>query len=350
MKSIEDRGRQAADALVTAFQRRSSLRSASQKSAEQVEIERLKHERELIIAEREAAHQQILRAAEFCGHVRDQALEHQERMKNEAQVLCQHVARERQELLSSCNRKAEETVNMLRSQLEAEKANVAAAVERQLLSEREKMARDLQAQQEVSLGGIRTEFEKAQHEIDGLRSQAEAAERERDASMQQLAAERIRTSQMQTHGSQVVFERDTLSAQFLDLARHAAASGACQDIQWTGNREPEGFSDFVERVQASSDGEINAVPPFANQQSSAPPGLFNVENVANIVPAPQTPERRPKASSSSPMFGKLFENLFGNSRGRGGGNETSNGAHSIPDGVEGSPYSRSGRSDRNPRM
>eukprot|EP00971_Amphidinium_carterae_P308793 6135899-Amphidinium_carterae.1 len=69
-------------------------------------------------------------------------------MMGEAHQLCQHVANERRELLSSCNRKAEETVNMLRSQLEAEKANVEHVVERQLQSEREKMARDLQAQQE----------------------------------------------------------------------------------------------------------------------------------------------------------------------------------------------------------
>eukprot|EP00971_Amphidinium_carterae_P084023 1663090-Amphidinium_carterae.1 len=64
------------------------------------------------------------------------------------------------------------------------------------------MARDLQAQQEVSLGQIRAEFERAQQEIEGLRSHVDAAERERDTSMQQLAAERIRTSQMQTHGAQ----------------------------------------------------------------------------------------------------------------------------------------------------
>eukprot|EP00971_Amphidinium_carterae_P024576 484527-Amphidinium_carterae.1 len=61
-------------------------------------------------------------------------------MKSEAQHLCQHVANERHELLSSCNRKAEETVNMLESQLEAEKANVENVVNRQLHSEREKMA------------------------------------------------------------------------------------------------------------------------------------------------------------------------------------------------------------------
>eukprot|EP00971_Amphidinium_carterae_P076786 1516926-Amphidinium_carterae.1 len=100
---------------------------------------------------------------------------------------------------------------MLRSQLEAEKANVEAVVKRQLHSKREKMVRDLQAQQEVSIGQIRTEFEKAQREIDELRSQLDSTEREQDTSMQQLAAERIRTSQMQTHGTQLLFERDALT-------------------------------------------------------------------------------------------------------------------------------------------
>eukprot|EP00971_Amphidinium_carterae_P269067 5337866-Amphidinium_carterae.1 len=66
MKSIEDRGRQAADALATAFRRRASLRSSDQKSAEQVEIEKLRHERDLIISERNAAYTQIHRAAAFC--------------------------------------------------------------------------------------------------------------------------------------------------------------------------------------------------------------------------------------------------------------------------------------------
>eukprot|EP00971_Amphidinium_carterae_P276122 5479435-Amphidinium_carterae.1 len=97
-----------------------------------------------------------------------------------------------------------------------------------------------------------------------------------------------------------MFEKDALTAQFMDLARHAALNGVCQDIHWTGDREPEGFSDFVERVASSVDGEINAIPPFANQQSSAPPGLFDVANAANAVPAPQTPERRPQHSSTSP--------------------------------------------------
>eukprot|EP00971_Amphidinium_carterae_P119168 2360730-Amphidinium_carterae.1 len=60
IKSIKDRGRQAAEALVTAFQRRSSLRSAERKLAEQVGIEKLRHERELILSKRDAAHQQLL--------------------------------------------------------------------------------------------------------------------------------------------------------------------------------------------------------------------------------------------------------------------------------------------------
>eukprot|EP00971_Amphidinium_carterae_P133081 2635176-Amphidinium_carterae.1 len=58
MKSIGDRGREAADILVKAFQKRSALRSATQKSAEAMEIDRLRHERELLMGEREAAQQQ----------------------------------------------------------------------------------------------------------------------------------------------------------------------------------------------------------------------------------------------------------------------------------------------------
>eukprot|EP00971_Amphidinium_carterae_P225979 4482036-Amphidinium_carterae.1 len=47
------------------------------------------------------------------------------------------------------------------------------------------MTRDIQAQQEVTLGQIRAEFEKAQREIDDLRSQLDSTERQRDTSMQQ---------------------------------------------------------------------------------------------------------------------------------------------------------------------
>eukprot|EP00971_Amphidinium_carterae_P117409 2325673-Amphidinium_carterae.1 len=66
IKSIKDRGRQAAEALVTAFRRRTSLRSAEQKSADQLEIEKLKYERDLIVSERDLAHAQLVRAAAFC--------------------------------------------------------------------------------------------------------------------------------------------------------------------------------------------------------------------------------------------------------------------------------------------
>eukprot|EP00971_Amphidinium_carterae_P251490 4992066-Amphidinium_carterae.1 len=83
--------------------------------------------------------------------------------------------------------------------------------------------------------------------------------------MQQLAAERIRTSQMQTHGTQLLFERDALNTQLMDLTRHAALNGACQDIQWSGDKEPE-------------DAGIHVVPPFASQHTSSPPGLFDVVN------------------------------------------------------------------------
>eukprot|EP00971_Amphidinium_carterae_P255182 5065785-Amphidinium_carterae.2 len=138
-----------------------------------MEMEKLRHERDLLVSERDAAHAQLSRAAAFCNQVRTQAQEHQDRMMAEAHQLCQHVANERRELLSSCNRKADETVNMLKSQLEAEKANAEQVVDGQLHSEREKMARDVQAQQDVLLGQARAEFERAQQELDGLRAHAE---------------------------------------------------------------------------------------------------------------------------------------------------------------------------------
>eukprot|EP00971_Amphidinium_carterae_P232601 4615893-Amphidinium_carterae.1 len=149
IKSIGERGRQAADALVSAFQRRSSLRSTDHKSAEALEIEKLRHERDLLMGEREAAQQQLQRSAQFCVQVRAQAMEHQDRIMAEARNLSQHAANERRELLSSCQRKAEETVSMLKSQLEVDKANVEQIVKRQLSSEREKMLREATKQQDV---------------------------------------------------------------------------------------------------------------------------------------------------------------------------------------------------------
>eukprot|EP00971_Amphidinium_carterae_P250228 4967239-Amphidinium_carterae.1 len=88
------------------------------------------------------------------------------------------------------------------------------------------MVQDLQTQQDVLLGQARAEFERAQQELEGLRAHVDAAERERDASMQQLAAEKIRSSQMQTHGAQLLFKKDTLFTQLVDLTRHAALNGA----------------------------------------------------------------------------------------------------------------------------
>eukprot|EP00971_Amphidinium_carterae_P223106 4426985-Amphidinium_carterae.1 len=160
--------------------------------------------------------------------------------------------------------------------------------------------------------------------------------------MQQLAAEKIRSSQMQTHGAQLLFEKDTLFTQLVDLTRHAALNGARQDIQWTGNKEPEGFSVFVEQIPTSADAGIHVVPPFANQRTGAPPGLFDA---VDEVPAPQTPDRRPKHTSSSPMFG-LMASKDG-SKGSGGNRM---GADSTPDRVNSTPHSLSDRSDRNPRM
>eukprot|EP00971_Amphidinium_carterae_P197806 3925677-Amphidinium_carterae.1 len=42
--------------------------------------------------------------------------------------------------------------------------------------------------------------------------------------------------------------------------------------------------------------------------------------------------------------------MIGDQEKRGSGKEKSSGAKSSPDGVDGAPYLRSGRSDRNPRM
>eukprot|EP00971_Amphidinium_carterae_P072398 1432093-Amphidinium_carterae.1 len=87
IKSIVDTGRQAAEALVSDYHRRSSLRSTDQKSAEVLEIEKLKHERDLLMGEREAAQAQLQRAAQFCNQARAQAMEHQNRMISAARNL-----------------------------------------------------------------------------------------------------------------------------------------------------------------------------------------------------------------------------------------------------------------------
>eukprot|EP00971_Amphidinium_carterae_P202855 4025500-Amphidinium_carterae.1 len=210
IKSIEGRGRQAADELVLAFQRRSGLRSAGQKSAEQREIDKLRHENELLVSQREAAHAQLQRAALFCVQVRNQAMEHQNRMVAEAKALCQHTANERRALLSSCQRKAEETVNMLKSQLDAEKANVEQTVKRTLSSEREKLLREATKHQDVLSGQARAELDRTQREIERLQAQVESAERERDTSMNQLDAEKIRSTQMSTHCAQLAYEKGEL--------------------------------------------------------------------------------------------------------------------------------------------
>eukprot|EP00971_Amphidinium_carterae_P255822 5079140-Amphidinium_carterae.1 len=89
--------------MVRAFQTRSSVRKTDQKPAHVLEIEKLKHEREVLLAERDAAHQQLKSAAQFCNNVRAQlaaqAIDHQQRMIAEARNLSHHAAHERQELL-----------------------------------------------------------------------------------------------------------------------------------------------------------------------------------------------------------------------------------------------------------
>eukprot|EP00971_Amphidinium_carterae_P290787 5774334-Amphidinium_carterae.1 len=301
IKSIEDRGRQAADELVMAFQRRSGSRSANQKSADQREIDKLRHENDLLVSQRDAAHAQLQRPAQFCAQVRNQAMEHQNRMVAEAKALRQHTANERRELLSSCQRKAEETASMLRSQLDAEKANVEQTVRRTLSSEREKLLRETAKQQDVLTGQARAELDRAQQEIERLHAQAESAERDRDASMNQLAAEKIRSTQMSNHCAQLVYEKSELTAQFVDLTRHAAVLGARQDIHWS-NREPEDFKEYVEEVVNSNNSGIHLTPPFANQTRS-PPALDRPIEEADV--APQTPDRRPQHSSLSPQFGLM---------------------------------------------
>eukprot|EP00971_Amphidinium_carterae_P119588 2369320-Amphidinium_carterae.1 len=97
-------------------------------------------------------------------------MEHQNRMIAGATTLCQHTANERRELLSSCQRKADETVRMLKSQLDAEKANVEQTVRRTLSSEREreKLLREATKQQDVLTGQARAELDRAQREIQRL--------------------------------------------------------------------------------------------------------------------------------------------------------------------------------------
>eukprot|EP00971_Amphidinium_carterae_P186077 3693720-Amphidinium_carterae.1 len=205
------------------------------------------------------------------------------------------------------------------------------------------MVRDLQTQSDVLMGQARTKFEKVQHELDGLRAQAQSAERERDTSMNQLAAEKIRSTQLQTHSAQLQFEKEQISTQLLDLTRHAAINGVCQDIHWSSNREPEGFSTYVEQVLTNEDSGIHVVPPFANQQVNGLPGLFT--SADENERAPQTPERRPQHTSSSPNFGLLA--AVDGSKGSGSNGK---GPGSTPDRVNGTPHSLSDRSDRNPLM
>eukprot|EP00971_Amphidinium_carterae_P263114 5220193-Amphidinium_carterae.3 len=70
-------------------------------------------------------------------------------------------------------------------------------------------------------------------------------ERERDVSMHQLAAEKIRASNLESHCSSLKYTHDVTMTQFTDLVRHAATQGVCHDIHWS-NQAPEGFAEFVE--------------------------------------------------------------------------------------------------------
>eukprot|EP00971_Amphidinium_carterae_P111697 2212164-Amphidinium_carterae.1 len=63
------------------------------------------------------------------------------------------------------------------------------------------------------MGHARAEFDKAQHELNGLRAHAQSAEHERDTSMNQLAAEKIRSTQLQTYSAQLKYEKDMVTNQ-----------------------------------------------------------------------------------------------------------------------------------------
>eukprot|EP00971_Amphidinium_carterae_P291052 5779605-Amphidinium_carterae.1 len=155
--------------------------------------------------------------------------------------------------------------------------------------------------------------------------------------MNQLAAEKIRSTQLQTYSAQLKYEKDMVTNQLLDLTRHAAISGVCQDIHWTSNREPEGFSEYVDQVLNNEDSGIHLVPPFANQPLNTPPRLFVAADVDER--APQTPDRRPQQTSSSPPFGLLA--AMDGSRGSGSNGK---GAGSTPNRVrDGNRTRRPGR-------
>eukprot|EP00971_Amphidinium_carterae_P098546 1948993-Amphidinium_carterae.1 len=133
--------------------------------------------------------------------------------------------------------------------------------------------------------------------------------------MNQLAAEKVRATQMNTQCAQLKYEKDVLSTQFIDLTRHAAIRGACQDIHWS-NREPEGFKEHVNEVVNPDNSGIHIVPPFASKTSSPPPGLGQPTEEADG--APQTPDRRPQHSSTSPLFGLMGTKSSGsNEKGAG---------------------------------
>eukprot|EP00971_Amphidinium_carterae_P119590 2369321-Amphidinium_carterae.2 len=146
--------------------------------------------------------------------------------------------------------------------------------------------------------------------------------------MNQLAAEKIRSTQLNTHCAQLAYEKGELTTHFVDLTRHAAILGACQDIHWS-NREPEGFQQYVDEVITSDDSGIHVNPPFANQTSGPPlggppPGLE--QSLEAVDEAPRTPDRRPQHSSTSPHFGLMGYRGSG-SNGKGAGSSP----HSVTD-------------------
>eukprot|EP00971_Amphidinium_carterae_P070907 1402401-Amphidinium_carterae.1 len=182
------------------------------------------------------------------------------------------------------------------------------------------MVRELQAQSDVLMGQARTEFEKVQHELDDLRAQGQSAERERDTSMNQLAAQKIRSTQLQTYSAQLQYKNDQITTQLLDLTRHAAVIGPSMEHVKT-------FTGLLTE----------------NLKVSTPPGLLTAADDSER--APQTPERRPQHTSSSPNFGLLAAMV-----GSKGSGSNGKGAGSTPDRLNGAPHSLSDRSDRNALM
>eukprot|EP00971_Amphidinium_carterae_P321330 6386588-Amphidinium_carterae.1 len=169
----------------------------------------------------------------FCQQVRARAMEHQERVIAEARNLSQHAANERNELLQSCQRKAEETVNLLRNQLDREKAQVQEIVDRHLAEQHEKRVREAKVSQDAMAGQLRSQLE----EMD---------------------------RRLETNFSGKGLLHATVGIR-------EASRGVSTAVGWT-NQAPPGYDDYVAEVADSPTDGVHMVPPFANDIAT-PPGL-----------------------------------------------------------------------------